>query len=216
MNEATLGILLEMKENATTQIANVNSAIKTLGTETQAVTPKMTGSFSGLSGVLSENKAALRELSMGLGFLGSSFVSMGVSMQMTNSQTMKSTGNIIMMVGGIMSAVASSVHFVSAISKMVHALKELQMAEILAKAFSGPAGWATLLVGGAIAGGTVMALSRMQTSEAKVTKAEAKGGTTINVTQHIQGSVVTQREIADDVQKALLVKGQRQWTTGIK
>ena len=109
MNEATLGILLQMRENATQQISNVNTALKQLGTETSVVGPKMSTPMNTFGDTLAKNRMAVRELSMGMMFMGATATSMGAAMQSSNSQAIKSAGSMIMLVGGIMSAVASSV-----------------------------------------------------------------------------------------------------------
>lgn len=195
--DATLGILLDMKENVTTQTKRVNTEL------------------GGMSDTMAANRMAVRELAMGVNYLGMTFLSMGVAMQSSNNAALKGFSSTMILVGGFLSAVGSAFQFISAISKIIDALKKLTAAEILAKAFSGPAGWATLIAGGAIAAGTVYGLSKMTGSTAAPAKTE-KPTTTINLTQNIAGSVVTERELTTNTQRGLLLKEQRSNSTGIK
>lgn len=217
MNDTTLEVLLEMQDNATPQLQAFGAQVQTVTAETQQMGPRVTAPLSDIGTTLANNRRAIRELASGVMYLGGSFLAMGVSMQMSNNQAMKSAGSMLTLVGGVMATVGASVQFIGAISRMIDALKKLQIAEIIAKAFSGPAGWAMLAAGGAIAGGAVYGLSRYQGAETKVAKAEAKSAqTSITVHQHIAGSVVTERQLTDNVQKGLLLKGQRSYTTGVR
>jgi hypothetical protein len=181
MNEATLGILITANDTAT---------------------PKL----QGLQNTLSNNRMAIRELGMGVTYLGTTFLGLGIALQRSNSELGRSVGNTVLMVGAIMSAVGSSIQFISAIAKMIHALRALTAAQILAQAFS-PIGIATLAVGGIIAGVTMASVSnKAQTAVAK--------GTTVNV--NVQGSVVTARKLADEVRTEIIKTQDRNATSGIR
>jgi len=174
--------------------------------------PKTVGPMNSISQSLAKNKAAFRELAMGVMFLGGSMLGLGVAMSQSNNEVLKSVGNIFMMAGSIMMAVGSSVQFIAAIGKMANALKALRLQQILTQAFAGPAGWASLAVGAAVAGGVVYGMSKYEGAQAK----SAGGASTVNnVTQHIAGSVVTERQLTDSVQQGLLQKGQRNYGTGV-
>ncbi len=216
INEATLGILLTLRDDATGQLKNFSGQLRTTGAEATAMGPRVTAPMNDISESMVKNRAAIRELSMGVMFLGTTFMSLGVSMKMTNNETLQNIGNIIMISGAIMTAVGSAAQFISAITKVIDALKKLRAAEILTQAFSGPAGWATLAVGGAIAAGTIASLSKMESASTRVTRAQnaAAGSTTVNV--NVAGSVVTNRQLVDEVHRGLLLKEQRSSTTGIK
>ena len=158
-----------------------------------------------VSDTLSKNRMAIRELAMGVGYLGTTFLGLGVAMQNSNNQTLKGFGTTFMFVGAIMTAVSSSVQFISAIAKMVDALKKLQVAEMLTQAFAGPVGWAGLAAGAAVAGGIYYGVSKMEKAQHSVT-----------INQHIAGSVVTEKQLTTNVQRGLLLAGQRSFTTGVK
>lgn len=216
MNEATLGILLTLKDDATGQLKTFQGQLRTTGAEAQQMGPKVTQPMNTIGETLVKNKQAFRELAMGVGFLGSTFIALGAQMRMSDSEGVKSIGTTIMYAGAIMSAASASVHLISSISKIISALKALQIQQIITQALAGPAGWAALAGGLAIAGGAVYGVSRMQAAEARVTRAEAKpGGTTVN--QYIQGNVWTERQLIDSAQRGLIIKSQRNAnTTGIR
>lgn len=212
MNETTLQILLEMRENATTQLKLVGDAIKSTAADVKGAGGSMNQTMGGVDQSLVKNKAALRELASGVMYLGTTFLGLGVAMSQSNNETVKGIGNTIMMVGAFMTAIGSSVQFIAAIGKMINALKVLRIQQILTQAFSGPAGWATLAAGAAVAGGVVYGMSKYESAQTK-----AAGGTTVNnVTQNIAGTVVTERQLADNVQKGLLLKANRSGSTGIR
>lgn len=184
MNEATLGILITAQDQAT---------------------PKL----QGLQNTLTSNRTAIRELAMGVSYLGTTFLGLGIALQRSNSTMAQSIGNTAIMVGAVMSAIGASAQFVSAIARMVHALKVLNIQQIITQALSGPMGWATLLGGAAIAGGTIAGVAAYSRSQ---TKAEKQ--TTVNV--KVQGSVVTTRQLGDEVRKQIILNQQRNVTSGIK
>lgn len=215
MNDATLGVLLQMQDTATPQIRAFGQELKGVGIQAEQTGPRVTAPMTSITDTMARNRMAMREMAMGVMFLGSTFVMLGASMRSSNNETTKNIGNVIMMAGALMTAVGSAFQFISAISKIIDALKKLSTAQILTQAFAGPAGWATLAIGGAVAAGAVYGISRYESAQTKATKAEtAQAGTTVN--QYIAGSVVTQRELIDDTHRGLLIKGQRSYTTGIK
>ncbi len=180
--EATLGILLTATDNAT---------------------PKL----QGMTNSLTQNKMAIRELAMGVSYLGMSFASMGIMLKAANDPLGKTITNTLLMTGSIMTAIGTSVQFVSAIVKVVDALKKLAVMEAIVQAFKGPAGWAVLGVSAAVAAGSVAGITAMA-------KSEKKADITIN--NHIQGSVLTDKQIADTIRKEIVKTQQRNQTSGIK
>ena len=180
MATAQLGVLLSLQDNATPQLKSFTTT-------------------------LSANKMAIRELAMGTAMLGASFMAMGVALKGSNSQLGQTVGQTLMMVGSIMTAIGSTVQFISAIAKTVDALKKLATMEAIVKAFQGPAGWAILLGSIAVAGGAVAGINAMSKAEKK---------TEVNV--NVQGSVVTQKQLIDDVRRGIILGQQRNNTSGIK
>jgi hypothetical protein len=202
-------VLLTMKDEATPvanafnqTIAQTKSSIGGLGGTSAPMT--------GLKETLLANKSAMRELSMGAMFLGTSMVGMGAAMSASNNQAAKSAGNILMMVGGIMSAVASAGQFISAITRMTSAINKMNIAQIFANALAGPGGWAKIALGVGIAGAAAYGISKATST---VSARESKASVTVN--QHIAGSVVSEREVVDLAHKGLLVKQDRSYSTGI-
>jgi hypothetical protein len=213
MNDTNLAVVLEMQDSASPQLRAFGEQVKATAANVKTAGGTMNTTMGGVDTTLAKNKMALRELASGVMYLGGTFLALGVAMSSSNNETVKSIGNTVMMVGAFMTAIGSSVQFIAAISKMINALKALQIQQILTQAFSGPAGWATLVAGAAIAGGVVYGVSKYSSAANK-----ASGGTTVNnnVTQNIAGSVVTERQLTDNVHKGLLLKQARAGTTGIK
>ena len=198
MNDTTLGIIVNMKENVTSTTKGVNQ------------------SMGSLSDTMADNRMKMRELGMGVSYMSMTMLGLGVAMQQTNNQFLKTTGSTLAWIGGIGMGISGAVQFISAISKVIDALKSLQIAEMLSQAFSGPAGWAMLLGGAAVAGGIYYGVTRSQSAEAKVAKSDAKSTTVNNITIHNQGSLYAQQDLISDIQKGLIQTQQRTSTTGIK
>ena len=110
--------------------------------------------------ILLNNRAAFRELGRGLTQLGTAALGVGIAMQESGNQAIKNAGRWVTMVGGIAMAIGSSMRFLSSIGMVVKGLKDLQLAEIMAKAFSGWGGIAMLGVGAAAAVGVATFASK--------------------------------------------------------
>ena len=190
LNEASLGIAITLsgQEQVSTGLNSVASTVKSS------------------TNILTDNRVAFRELAMGMTHIGMAALSVGVMMKESNNQMVSSIGNYVMLAGGIMSAVGSSLQFISAIAKSEDALKKLKAALISVEAFSGVPGWVALGVGAAVAVGATVGIS-------KLTSSENKSNVVIN--NHIAGSVVTEKQLTATVQKGLLIKGQQNLSTGI-
>jgi hypothetical protein len=183
MNEATLGILLTMEDQAT---------------------PKM----KSFGATLSTNRMAIRELAMGVTYLGATLLGLGIALEKSNSPLAQSVGHMFMMVGGIAAAVGSSIQFISAIAKMVDALKKLQIMQMITQALAGPAGWVTLGVGVAVAGAVV---------GATMYERSQKGASQTNVHVTVQGSVIKEKDLAESVRRQVVLTQQRNYnTSGVK
>ncbi len=178
MTATEVSILVSMQDQATPQMANLGK-------------------------VLTQNRAAFRELAMGVSMLGISFMSMGVALKQVNNPLVQTIGSTLTMAGAVMTAIGTTVQFISAISRTVDALKKLAVAEAVVKAFQGPAGWVTLGIGTAVAVGAVAGIKAMTKTE------------NITINNHIQGSVVTDKQIAETVRKQVVLTQQRNATSGI-
>jgi hypothetical protein len=195
--DATLGILLTMRENVSSQTSRVKSEI------------------GGLTESMASNRIAVRQLASCVTYLGATFMSMGVAMQNSNNQFLQSNSSTMIFIGGLLTAVGSAAQFISAISRIIDSLRKLAAAQILVKALSGPAGWATLAAGVAVAGVTIAGVSKM-TSGTPATSKTDKPVSTINITQNIAGSVTTERDLTNNLHRGLLLKEQRSNKTGIQ
>ena len=212
MNETNLAVVLEMQDNASPQLRAFGEQVKATAGNVKTAGGTMNTTMGGVDQTLAKNKMALRELASGVMYLGGTFLALGVAMSSSNNETVKSIGNTVMMVGAFMTAIGSSVQFIAAIGKMIHALKALQIQQILTQASVGTGRMGDVGGRAAIAGGVVYGVSKYSSAQTKA----ATGATNINVTQNIAGSVVTERQLTDNVHKGLLLKGQRNGTTGVK
>ena len=212
MNETNMKVMLEMRDNATPQLRAFGDTVKQTASTVRTSSTTMGDSIGGVSNSLVSNKQAFMEMSSGVRYMGTTFLALGVAMSTSNNETLKGIGNMVMMTGAIMTVVGSAAGFIGAIGQMVNALKALRVAQILTQAFSGPAGWATLAIGAGVAGAAVYGASRMNAGPSVNPNAQQS----ITINQHIAGTVVSERQLTDNVQKGLLLKGQRNSTTGIR
>jgi hypothetical protein len=185
MNDTTVGVLVTMEEDVTTKMPGVTNSII-------------------------DARSATRELSQGTAYLSSMMMSMGVAMSATSNSTAKAFGNMLMMLGGIGNSITMAARFVSAMGRMTHALQQFNMAQLIANLLSGPAGWAKVLIGGALIGGAAYGISKVMSGGSGATTS-----TTV-VNNHIAGSVVTEQQVIDITHQGLLKKGTQNNTTGIK
>ncbi len=156
------------------------------------------------------SRAALRTMAYGLSSLGSMAVGLGIALSRSNNETTKSIGNTILLAGTFLSGVAAAFQMISAIQRMTKAWKDLTTAQIIAKAFSGPAGWITLGAGVAIAGATIAA-SRVSSESST---APAKGTVVNNI--NIGGNLVTERQMYENARQYSINKAGQNNTSGIK
>ena len=151
----------------------------TLGVALVLTQDSVTPQLKGLTNTLADNKAAIRELAMGTMMLGGSFMAVGVALKGTNSQLGQSIGQTLMMAGSIMTAIGSTVHFISAISKTVHALETLAASEAIVQALTNPL---FLLLGLAAGAGVIAGISALN-------KGESKANTNLNANITINNDV---------------------------
>ncbi len=185
MGDTTIGVLVSMDEDVTTKMPGVTDA-------------------------LIQSRSATRELSQGLGMLSNMALSMGIAMKASNNQTLQNMASMMMMVGGIGSAVTSAFRFVSAMGRMTHALQAFNFQQLIANLLSGPGGWAKLLIGGALVGGAAYGLTKM------VSGGGSQATQVTNINQHIAGSVITNQDVTDMAQQGLQLRVSKQGTTGVK
>ena len=183
-------------------MAMEGATLNVLLTATDNASPAL----KGFGSTLADNKMAIRELAMGTMMLGASFMAMGVALKGSNSELGKTVGQTLMMVGSIMTAIGGTVQFISAISKTIHALQVLAASEAVVQALTNPL---FLLLGIGAAAGIVAGISAMN-------KGETKATSNVTINNHIQGSVVTEKQWSDLVRKQIILTQQRNNTSGIK
>ncbi len=182
MNDATVSILLTARDEATPKLQNVSNSVIA-------------------------NKAAFRELAMGVTYLGTTFLGLGIAMEKSKNESTQAVGHFLSMAGGIMTAVGSAAHFVTAVGSMINALNKLRVAEMLTQAFSGPTGWVSLGVGAAVAGATIAGVSAYSKSQEK---------TNTNIHIYNQGSVITHKQLVDEIRTGMLQGQERDYVSGLR
>ena len=149
--------------------ASLNVAFKSSGSESVSSAVSSIGSSSGsMANGLVSNRMAITELTRGMMQLGVATLGVGVAMKESNNQLISNIGNYVMLAGGLMSAVGSAAQLVKAITLITQALQRMIASEIIQKALSGPWGWAALVIGAAVAAGTVAGVSKYESTENKV------------------------------------------------
>ncbi len=215
MDNTNVEVLLSLRDeltgglnNAIGELEKLKGTVSSIGTTSEVQAPKV----KGFSDELLKNKAAYREMQMGAMFLGSSLMSMGVALRASNNESLRGASNLMMMVGGMSMAIGTASHFISAISRITSALQKMNIAQMIANVLQGPFGWAKILGGAAVLGLAGYATTRAITSA--TSKGTTSGGNTVN--QYIQGDIVTQDKITDNMHRGLLMKSSRNYSTGIK
>ena len=209
MNETTMQVMLEMKNSASPQLAAFGEQVKATSATVNTSGVQMQQSMGGIGQTVMQNQQAFSDLAMGVNYLGTTFLGLGVAMQMSNDETLKAAGNTMMMVGAIMTAVGSASQFVYAISKMVQALKALRVQQILTQAFSGPKGWIALGVGAAVAGGAIYGVSKMESGATRT--AQPKFAATIENKVYLDS-----KQIGAAARKDIVLQQQRNNTSGVR
>ena len=168
---------------------------------------------------LRTNMTAIRQLGYGVTYLGTSFLAMGFALKQTNSALGQTVGNTMMMVGAIATAIGSSFQFIAAIGRMVTALRTLATWQVITKALSGPAGWAALAGGVAVAGLTIAATTQKADKATTATPTQKVANTTmittikqpITVNNYIDG-----KKTAGVVRSNIINNQSQNGTSGIK
>jgi hypothetical protein len=177
MESSSLGILITATDNATPQLKQLGATV-------------------------SDNRMELRQLAMGVGFLGMQFSMMGMMARQSETAIGKNVGTTLMYVGALMTAFSTSVQFVRSIQQVTAALKGQAVMQALVNALTGPGGWAKLAIGGAIAIGAVAGINAMTKNEQKVT---------IENKVNIDG-----KQLGTAAKREIILNQQRNNTSGIK
>lgn len=169
----------------------------------------VTAKMPAVKGSLESIRPAVTQLAQGVMYMGSMFMGLAVAMERSNNETLRGVGQTVALAGGLLTAVGSAAQFVRAAANISRALSAINLQLIIQKALSGPAGWATLAIGAAVAGGTIAAVSSMDRSQKA---ASVNNSVTINN----QGSVVTSGRLVDDVKRGLVLNQRQNYTTGLR
>lgn len=159
---------------------------------------------------ITDMKSVVGDLTTGTTYLGTALLGMGIALERSNNSLARNAGNMLTMVGGILSSVAALAHMTQALTYVTAALQRLNVAQAIANALSGPAGWAKLAVGAAVAGGAVYGISKLAGGGGGDNQAAAP------VQVNVYGSVVTQRQLVDEIHEGLLQRQNRTVTSGLR
>jgi hypothetical protein len=179
MADSALNLVIDVKDNASPKLNN-------------------------LTNTLMDNKMQMRQLAMGASYLGMSFVAMGVALDKMDSPLTKTAGNLLTTVGGIMAFIGTASHFIYAITSITKALQGMAIMQGITSALSGPAGWAKLGVGLAVAGGAAYGISRLASSA-------SSGNVTIQNHVNLDG-----KQIYQSTKRNIILNQQQNRTSGIQ
>ena len=208
MNQTNLNVMLQMQNNASPQLKAFGEDVRQTSTVVQSSGTQMSTSMGGVGQSLVNNKQAMMEMSSGVRYLGTTFLALGLAMQSSNNETIRSIGSMLTMVGAIATVVGSAAGFVGAIGQMTTALKALNIQRIIGAAFSGPVGWAVLGVGAAAAIGTVAVVSARSRGE--------RDKPAIVVNNNVQGSIYSRDELGKLTMETIVKAQDRNGTSGVR
>ena len=106
---------------------------------------------------------SLRRVANSLGIVGLGLGQVGALLEKSNDSAAKSVGTLLSYAGAAISGIGAVVQFAYAIKTLSDAFRKLAVAEAIAQAFKGPAGWAMLAGGLAIGAGAALAIEKLAT-----------------------------------------------------
>lgn len=171
-----------------------------------------TPGFSRMATAVNRNRSSFNALASGANTLSSSFLGLGVALSQMNNEAARNIGQTAIMVGGILSAVGSSLQFIVAIGKLIVALRKLRDAQILVQA-TNPLLWVPLLAGLAIGAGAIAFTNKLEASQARASRSNI---TIINNNNNIRGSLVTERELTQMNRQYIIKKGEQNGSSGVR
>lgn len=131
---AELAILLTLQDSATPQLQEFQKTVATTTAEVKSSTT-----------TISEHSTAIRQLGMGLNYLGATALSAGIALAQTKNSTAQAVGQMLVFSGAIMASVGSAIQLVSSVGRIVRALQELAVMQTIVNALSGPLGWIVII-----------------------------------------------------------------------
>lgn len=132
--------------------------------------------------------------------MGAALSSIGALISRIDSPATKMIANFLQITGAVMLTISSIAQMLPYLSSLVASLRNVAIMQSIVKALSGPAGWITLglgLTAGAGAGYAINAATSRTTPSGVV------------VNNYVQGSVVTERQIAETTRRQIVESQSR-------
>lgn len=149
-------------------------------------------------GELASAGSAMRQLGSGVAHMGSMFLGMSIAMERSSNASVRSTGSVLAMVGGLAMAAGSAAQFITAASKIAKSLQQINIQLIIQKALSGPGGWLLLAGAGAAAGGAMYAMNQ-----------KGGGGESHPQQVNVRTTVVLDKRVVGETVRSEIISAQK-------
>jgi hypothetical protein len=186
MNEASLAVVVNMRDNASTGMQNFGKTMKTASAETM----NFRLAIIAVGGVMSHMSSLLNQL---------------------DDPTAKTASNFLRMASYVTMTAGSIMYMIPQITALIKWIRQLSVAQAVLNALSGPKGWVSLGAAAVVGTGAGFAIGSMTSGHRESTVSR----TTI-VNNNIQGSVITERELGDISRREIIKNQERNSSSGIK
>lgn len=155
----------------------------------------------GFTQILQEQKKVSSEVTMSLTAVGGALTAIGSLMGQLDSPAAKMASKFILTAGAILSTSAAIIQIIPIIRSLITWLRGLAVVQSIVQALSGPAGWATLGVGLAVAAGATAGVYALSSKAAGTNVGSAGGAPAVNIySQAFTGSKTEARKFGRDLQ----------------
>ncbi|MFA5429850.1 MAG: hypothetical protein WC329_01670 [Candidatus Omnitrophota bacterium] len=201
-NEAAVVVVAKWKDEVSTGLKQFGEMTAQAATNTTAVGSSVKGAATEIKNYGDTTESARLPASR---FryetiaLGAAMSSMGNLIGKIDSPAAKMVGNFLQIAGTVSLTVSSIIHLLPYLSSLAASLQKVAIMQAIVKALSGPAGWVTLGVGLAAGIGAGYGISN-------ATKTTPSG---VVVNNYVQGSVVTENQIAEMTRREIIKNQDR-------
>jgi hypothetical protein len=210
-NEAAVTIIGRMRDEISGQMNALSKSTNEAAISTAALGEESdftSDSLQVLTNKSLEATVQTFQLNLALTAMGSALTAVGSLIGKLDNPTARMASNFLLVSGAILTTVSSIVQTLPYIKQLTESLRNLAIVQTVLKALSGPAGWITLGIGAAVGIGAGYAIS-------KATSTPESSGVTVN--NYIQGSVVTEKKIAQTTRREIIeLQNRNGGTSGIK
>lgn len=138
--------------------------------------------------------------------VGSALTAVGSLVGQIDSPMAKLASTFLVTGGAILTTTSAIIQALPYIRQLIGSLRNLAITRAVLAAFSGPGGWIGLGIGAAAGGAAVYG----------ITRATRPQGSNVTVNNYVQGSVVTERQMAENTRRSIVKTQNRNTTSGIR